>query len=308
MSYMSFRKKIYNLLFPIINREVAKKSKLSYQFRNIFGYIFIPKISSVQGYKMNIYKKGHSFELAFDDIYEKYETNFLKSRNLCGKICVDIGACIGYYTLLFAGAVGKEGKVISFEPDINNYHLLEKNVSINNFENVDLCQSAVGNTTGNAYLAVHKSPGQHALNCDAFKNKRPLKKINIVKLDDYIVKKNIKPEMIGYVKIDAEGYEFEVLKGMHDIMSCSKSLIVQFEFAPQHLREQKCDILGLINYIRTSKYNVYFWDFKRKSMIQIIDIDWLIRCDILKEFESGANLSRNIILSKKMIDDVNLSI
>jgi protein-L-isoaspartate O-methyltransferase len=60
-----------------------------------------------------------------------------------GDVALDIGAQIGYYTLIFAKLVGEAGKVLAFEPDPDNFVLLEGNVKANGYHNVTLERTAV---------------------------------------------------------------------------------------------------------------------------------------------------------------------
>jgi len=68
--------------------------------------------------------------------FEKYETKLFKKSIKRGMVVLDIGANIGYYTLLAARLVGDEGKVFAFEPDPYNYSLLRKNIEANRYNNV----------------------------------------------------------------------------------------------------------------------------------------------------------------------------
>ena len=64
----------------------------------------------------------------------------------------DIGANIGYFTVLMANLVGSSGKIFSFEPEPLNFKILQKNIEQNHLENVVLEQSAVGDTDGKIKL------------------------------------------------------------------------------------------------------------------------------------------------------------
>src|SRR5262249_14626196 len=59
---------------------------------------------------------------------ESYETKLIRQLVKRGMIAVDVGANIGYYTLLLSDLVGPEGKVFAFEPDPGNHALLVKNI------------------------------------------------------------------------------------------------------------------------------------------------------------------------------------
>lgn len=65
------------------------------------------------------------------EIHEPLMTEIIKRETKEGDVVLDIGAHIGYYTLMFARLVGKEGKVFAFEPDPDNFTLLKKNIEIN---------------------------------------------------------------------------------------------------------------------------------------------------------------------------------
>jgi len=65
--------------------------------------------------------------------YEKDETAFVQRTVKPGQCALDLGANIGFYTMLLAGAVGPEGKVYAFEPLAENADLLERSMAENHF-------------------------------------------------------------------------------------------------------------------------------------------------------------------------------
>jgi FkbM family methyltransferase len=73
-----------------------------------------------------------------------------------GMVVVDIGANIGYYTLIAAKLVGKSGIVYVFEPMPSNYECLCKNIEVNGYTNVVLIQKAVSNKYGIAKVWFEK--------------------------------------------------------------------------------------------------------------------------------------------------------
>lgn len=86
---------------------------------------------------------------------------FLKT----GMTVVDVGANIGYYTLLAAEIVGKSGLVLAFEPDLMNFVLLCKSISINNLSNVRAYQEVLSEKEGTVtlYLAGPSNPEAHSI-------------------------------------------------------------------------------------------------------------------------------------------------
>src|SRR5207245_2930011 len=96
-------------------------------------------------------------------VWEKDVTAYLMKLIESGMVVVDIGANVGYYTLLAAEKVGSHGKVLAFEPEPSRYALLEKNVRANDLKNVIPVQKAVSNKTGAArlYLDPRHNSGDH---------------------------------------------------------------------------------------------------------------------------------------------------
>ena len=80
--------------------------------------------------------------------YEPFITAFVKDMIKEGDIVIDIGAHIGYYTLLFSKLVGKTGKVFAFEAHPDNFTLLKQNVETNGYTNVVVENKAVSNYNG----------------------------------------------------------------------------------------------------------------------------------------------------------------
>ena len=147
-----------------------------------------------------------------------------------GMIVVDIGAHVGYYTLLAARAVGDKGKVFCFEPEPSNYALLLKNIKENNCNNVVPVQKAVTNTTGSIKLFIAKDPSGHSIGSDNPHQKAIL--VDSTTLDDFFVGREYP---IHAIKIDVEGAEMAVLQGMRNIIAKNRQLNIFTEFNPRAL-------------------------------------------------------------------------
>ena len=135
--------------------------------------------------------KNDSLNLSINGIYEEFETDLVKKEIHKGDVVIDIGANIGYYTIMFAKLVGDSGKVIAFEPDPTNYELLKKNIEINGFTNVILEQKALSDNPGKMMLSLNnENTAGHHLD---FKNENSINSIevDVLSLDDYFSYKNI---------------------------------------------------------------------------------------------------------------------
>jgi len=172
----------------------------------------------VNGCKMQLDKNDVMQMSLFD--YEPIETDIVKSNVKKNDIVVDVGANIGYYTLLMAK---NNACVFSYEPEPQNFALLQKNVILNDFSsNVNLYNKAVSNFNGHSKLILSEySTGQHELDTNRF-GTHPID-VEVIKLD---------LEKIDFAKIDVEGTELHVLQGMKTLPN--KMLI---EFNSINLKE-----------------------------------------------------------------------
>jgi hypothetical protein len=96
--------------------------------------------------------------------YEPVETAFVRSMLKSGQNFIDIGANIGWFTMLAARIVGPSGRVYAFEPRPNTCERLRKSVSENGYSNVEVRQAALGTAPGRMMVGTLMSahnPGAH---------------------------------------------------------------------------------------------------------------------------------------------------
>ena len=163
-----------------------------------------------------------TLNLSIKGIFEPFETEVVKKEIKKGDVVLDIGANIGYYTLIFAKLVGKEGKVFAFEPDPTNFSLLKKNVEINDYKNVILVKKAVSNKTGKIKLYLcGDNQGDHRI-YDSHDNRHWIQ-IEAIRLDDYFKNYNGK---INFIKMDIQGAEGGAAQGMFNLLKKNNVKIV----------------------------------------------------------------------------------
>jgi FkbM family methyltransferase len=131
-----------------------------------------------------------------------------------GDVLFDVGANVGYYTVLGSTLVGKTGKVFSFEPFVRNISFLYRHIEINHLKNVVIVPSAVSNELGMAafYTNVNSAMG-HVEGASSIQTNREQSDVLLVStfcLDEVSEKLNQIPDVL---KIDVEGAELNVLKG-----------------------------------------------------------------------------------------------
>lgn len=183
-----------------------------------------------------------SLNLKAAPIFEPEETRLCEGLISKGDKCLDIGANIGYYTVLFSKLVGPTGKVIAFEPDPDNFHLLEKNCTREISSGyVSVYKKALGDM--NTEAALFKSKDNHGMHrlyssvCCSDEHTN----VQVVRGDDLI------DDKIDFIKIDIEGYEFPALKGLLKTISNSENIKILSEFSPLSISEAGFSAKALVS-------------------------------------------------------------
>lgn len=146
-------------------------------------------------------------------IYEMPVQETLSQYLKPGDIFYDIGANVGFFTIVAAKLVGSSGKVYAFEPEAENVATLRHNAQINRFTHVSAIAKAVSRTTGQAEFLLANYCGGHTLaTVGSRADARDVISIDVVSIDDAIGQNEIDPPT--FVKIDVEGAEIDVLYGM----------------------------------------------------------------------------------------------
>ena len=304
MKMNNIKNKFFKLTIKLIGNKGLAKNRLGNSVKDFLTRNCKTNEMSVNGYKMLLHD---NMEISLRP-YEPIETEIVKTHVEKNNIVVDIGANIGYYTLLMAL---NQAKVFSYEPEPKNFKLLQKNVNLNNFSsNVKLYNKAVSNYNGFSKLFLAKgAPGMHTLSNNRFdsnsidvnfinrrlgttpflefinkveqKIRKPMviaaamqDMSNVANIVVEVTKLNL--DKIDFAKIDVEGHELHVLEGMKILPT--KILI---EFNPLYLQASG------------KNYNDFF-HFIEKFTIKQISKDGLEELDYEELIKSKT--SRNLFL------------
>jgi FkbM family methyltransferase len=145
-----------------------------------------------------------------------------------GSICLDIGASSGTVAMLLAKKVAPSGKVFAFEPGPSLFSRLERNVQSNpNLHSIFKLQNVgLSNQVGTLFF---KEDAEFPGNAYLWANKG--ESVPVIRLDDFMEKEGISE--IGFMKIDVEGMEWEVLDGARETLKRDRP-IVFFETLVHH--------------------------------------------------------------------------
>jgi FkbM family methyltransferase len=179
----------------------------------------------VLGHRMYL-DASDSLYLSVAGRYERRITELVQRIIQPGDTVIDIGAHIGYYTLIFARCVGPTGHVYAFEPDPSNYEILRKNVSLNGYSNVTFEQKAVSDrsSTLNLYKSS-RNTGDHRLYDSG--DGREMVRVATTSLDERF--DSLSADLI---KMDIQGAEGLALTGMKGLLRRSSSVKMITEFCP----------------------------------------------------------------------------
>jgi FkbM family methyltransferase len=167
-------------------------------------------------------------------IYESGLTHFVLAQLKQGDVFLDVGANVGYFSLLASGNVGKEGKVIAFEPEKQNYNLLLQNILLNNYKNIEAIRQAIGDHSGISTLHINPlNRGGNSLlpfteyhTAGHFYSKKSIEEkyahnleqeVPLQTLDSFLAERGL--PHIAMLKIDVEGFEASVVEGMQETLS-----------------------------------------------------------------------------------------
>lgn len=171
-----------------------------------------------------------------------------------GMTAFDLGANLGYYTMMMAGLVGEQGRVYAVEPHPENFRLLERNVGLNCLTHVQIDNIAIGATQGEQQLMIAEKSNWHSLHVPTldpdvswhtkyvrtFVGSMP---VRTAVLPAYLSGK----EPIDLLRMDLEGYEVEILGSLANApYSPQNKMRILFETHPEFYAPERNDMRGVL--------------------------------------------------------------
>ena len=125
-------------------------------------------------------------------------------------VVYDIGANVGYFSLLASVLTGEKGKVYAFEPLPRNIEFLKKHIALNKLSNIQVFEAAVSNQSGDAFFDFGASTAMGHLSDSGGL------RVRMASLDDLFSAGMLEPP--DYIKLDVEGAEYDALRGAEEII------------------------------------------------------------------------------------------
>jgi FkbM family methyltransferase len=146
-----------------------------------------------------------------------------------GDTVYDVGASIGIHSTFMAKKAGQSGQVVAFEPEIQSYETLLENIKLNGLDNVMPINIALGDRSQESYLTSHGGTADFSLTEETSDNKSD-QKVTVVHGDDFVREKSL--PLPHLVKIDVEGYEYQVIQGLEKTLRNDECSMICCEVHP----------------------------------------------------------------------------
>lgn len=203
------------------------------------------------GFDLHVHRSGDEIitpMLVDAGIWEPEETQVLLTLLRPGDVFVDIGANIGYYSVLAARAVGRQGRVFAIEPAPRNFRLLQRNLADNRCTQARAFAVALGARHG-GHITLHLSTdnaGDHRIAEVRQEPSRHRVNVPLTTLD-----RLLPTTRVDLIKMDTQGAEARILKGMHTVLANNPRLTLITEFWPEGLQSAGTDALQYLQALRS---------------------------------------------------------
>ncbi len=186
-----------------------------------------------------------------------------------GDIAVDVGANIGYYTLLLSTLVGVDGLVHAFEPEPGNLALLHENLRINGCTNVVVYPAALADRQDQCPLYLcPTNRGDHRL---GFLPDRDMISVAVTTADLILT---MLPNRTSLFKIDVQGAEEHVLRGMRGLIEQNRQdLTILMELCPGQLPSMGSTYDSLLAYLEEMDARFLLFDHWSSHMVSLRETD-----------------------------------
>lgn len=220
-------------------------------------------LHNIDGFKIYTEKQDLYFQQAKEN-YERAFRNFYEEFLDKTKNALDIGSNIGFHTIFMSQ---KAKKVVAVDADREMCEVLKENLKLNNITNVEVINAVVDEEDKNE-TEFWVSRYARSQSTKFFHDFRSKEKIVVQSITgDTIVKEYFNNEPIHLIKIDVEGYELEVLKGLKKTLE-KNNCVVAFEWNHELLQYRKIKSEDILNLLESFGFK-YFYLFLTSSRLVV---------------------------------------
>lgn len=221
-----------------------------------------------RGLRIRLHADSHLSHEIYQGDFEWQERRFLNAFLCPGDIFVDVGANVGFFTLIAAKRVGPSGHVHAFEPCTKTHRRLVSNVKLNKLHNVSCHQLALSDDDADVPFNISLQE------FDAHNSLAPLTQgelstteiVRAVTWDSFARDKGLIGE-VTLMKIDVEGWEGHVLAGASDVLSREDAPVLLVEFTDENAQAAGTSCQELYRSLEHLGYRMFVYDPKSKVLI-----------------------------------------
>jgi len=225
---------------------------------------------------------GHRFYTAARDVvitdalvwsgsldYERLQAKLITDALKPSMTVLDIGANIGYYTLMIARGLQGSGQVYAFEPEPFNFRLLAANVKTNGYTNVTLVRKAVCEVDGEVHVFKDVDHyGAHSLWPNNITHLSSVERVSAITLDSF----SESVESVDLIKMDIQGAEGGAIRGGERLLS-EQHPILFFEISPCLLRHAGDDLQSIVELLQSWGYELSVIDEKGRHLKCLMSVN-----------------------------------
>jgi len=215
--------------------------------------------------------------------YENHMIDFYRELLTDGHVCIDAGANIGMLSMYMSCFT--RSPIYAFEPIIENFEILKKNIEVNKL-NVVPFNLALGKTNGKtdfAYDKQFKGSGSLLYEEEFRQPNDERMQVDIITLDDFVEQNEI--QKIDVLKMDVEGFETSIVEGAKNVLETMRPDIVT-EYCPPMIKARNLDSEGYYKLLKSYCKNIYFINRPNMTLIKINDYSQLEQIICSKRFDN----------------------
>jgi FkbM family methyltransferase len=236
---------------------------------------------------------GDSLGLLAHRDYEPSEQELYRAIIQPGETCVELGANLGVFAVLFGHLVGAGGKVYSFEPSPTNVALLRRNLALNAITNVEVIEKAASNRAETVTLHLSQwNCGDNRIYASNLVSDGAVA-VEAVALDEFFASK---PDHIDFLKIDIQGAELKALQGMEKMLHGNRVARILMEFWPYGLVRCGSEPGEVLKLLRRHGYSLH----------EITEVGKIVQVsddELLRRFPASEENWLNVYATKKPLQE-----
>ena len=240
---------------------------------------------------LNMKDKGIQKQLLTNGDRELLATIALRKELKQGDVILEAGANIGYYAIMESKKIGNNGLIYAIEPSRKNYFDLKKNISHNNVKNIDTYHLAFGDKNKMVNLGISNMCNMNRVMENADLRFDETEKVKMVTIDKFLKSKK-NPDI---VRMDVEGSEYEIFKGMEKLLKNSPPRLLYIETHFKEMGKQRS--IEFLTNLKNCGYEIKYAFLYETSTSKFPLLNYLDKKRL--QFLSKEKLTINNLLDRK---------